>query len=137
MPFSSTPQPMPLPGLTEAGAAVSTALPAAIAPAIQADAPASLNAGDKAGDQARVAQAAEKFESLFINEMLKQMRRTNEAFAAEDSPSRNRINEDMLAIADTAVADALASQRAFGIADAIVRQLVPTAPAAAPKPLKP
>lgn len=82
-------------------------------------------------ERAKVEKAAEKFESLFIGEMLKQMRRTNAAFAAEDSPSQNRINQDMLEIADTAVADALAGQRAFGIADAILRQLLPAQPVAA------
>jgi flagellar protein FlgJ len=76
-------------------------------------------------ERAKVEKAAEKFESLFIGEMLKQMRRTNAAFAAEDSPSQNRINQDMLEIADTAVAGALAGQRAFGIADAILKQLLP------------
>lgn len=76
-------------------------------------------------ERAKVEKAAEKFESLFIGEMLKQMRRTNAAFAAEDSPSKDRINQDMLEIADTAVADALAGQRAFGIADAILKQLLP------------
>ncbi|MFT3857274.1 MAG: rod-binding protein [Aquabacterium sp.] len=87
-------------------------------------------AKDATTDADRVQHAAEKFESLFIGEMLKQMRRTTEAFAAEDSPSKSQINQDMLAIADTAVADALAQQRAFGIADAIVRQLLP-------EPMKP
>lgn len=77
-------------------------------------------------ERAKVEKAAEKFESLFIGQMLQQMRRTNAAFAAEDSPSKNRINQDMLEIADTAVADALAGQRAFGIADAILKQLLPT-----------
>ncbi len=76
-------------------------------------------------ERAKVEKAAEKFESLFIGDMLKQMRRTNAAFAAEDSPSKDRINQDMLEIADTAVADALAGQRAFGIADAILKQLLP------------
>lgn len=79
-------------------------------------------------ERAKVEKAAEKFESLFIGEMLKQMRRTNAAFAAEDSPSQNRINQDMLEIADTAVADALAGQRAFGVADAILKQLLPAQP---------
>ena len=76
-------------------------------------------------ERAKVEKAAEKFESLFIGQMLQQMRRTNAAFAADDSPSKNRINQDMLEIADTAVADALAGQRAFGIADAILKQLLP------------
>lgn len=81
-------------------------------------------------ERAKVEKAAEKFESLFIGQMLQQMRRTNAAFAAEDSPSKNRINQDMLEIADTAVADALAGQRAFGIADAILKQLLPASPTA-------
>lgn len=77
-------------------------------------------------------EAAEKFESFFIAETLRQMRRSTREMAAEDSVFKDRVNEDMLDLADTLVADAMASQRAFGIADVLLRQLLPktdTAPA--------
>lgn len=75
----------------------------------------------------KVEAAAQQFEGFFIAQMLRQMRSATRELAAEDSIYRNRTNEDMLDLADTTVADALAGQRAFGIADAIVRQLLPPA----------
>jgi flagellar protein FlgJ len=83
--------------------------------------------------RAKVEAAAEKFEGFFISQMLRQMRQGTREMAGEDSVYNNRINQDMLDMADTRLADSLASQRAFGIADAILRQLLPPAAAA---PLK-
>ena len=84
-------------------------------------------APDEAVQRARVEQAAIKFEAFFVGQMLKQMRQGTQAIAGEDSPFKDRIHQDMLGIADTQVADTLARQRAFGIADVILRQLMPTA----------
>lgn len=80
--------------------------------------------------QAKVREAAEKFEGFFIAQMLRQMRQSTREMSGEDSIFNNRINQDMLDMADTALADSMAGQRAFGIADAILRQLLPapTAP---------
>jgi flagellar protein FlgJ len=47
--------------------------------------------------------------------------------AAEDSVFNNRVNQDMQDMADDLLAGNMAGQRAFGIADAILRQLVPNA----------
>ncbi|MBN9372867.1 MAG: flagellar biosynthesis protein FlgJ [Hydrogenophaga sp. SCN 70-13] len=88
---------------------------------------------DGAVQRARVEQAAIKFEAFFVGQMLKQMRQATQALAGEDSPFKDRIHQDMLDIADTQVADAMARQRAFGIADVILRQLLPPA---MPVPLK-
>lgn len=90
----------------------------------------------KPTEQARAEAAAEKFESLFIGEMLKQMRRTTREFAGEDSIFKDRLNSEMLEFADAAVADSLASQRAFGIADAILKQLQPDIASPSPAPGK-
>jgi peptidoglycan hydrolase FlgJ len=68
--------------------------------------------------------------------MLKQMRQGTQAIAGEDSPFKDRIHQDMLGIADTQVADTLARQRAFGIADVILRQLMPAAAPLASTALK-
>ncbi|KAF7600000.1 MAG: hypothetical protein CGU28_06520 [Candidatus Dactylopiibacterium carminicum] len=76
--------------------------------------------------RARAEAAAEKFESFFIASMLKQMRETTEAMADEDSIFRNRVSREMLALADGQFADVMAGQRAFGIADVILRQLLPS-----------
>jgi len=81
--------------------------------------------------RAKATEAAVKFESFFIGHMLHQMRDGARALAAEDSPGKSRINDDMLDMADNLVADQIAGRRAFGVADAILRQLLPS-PQAAP-----
>jgi peptidoglycan hydrolase FlgJ len=85
--------------------------------------------------RAKVYEAAEKFEGFFIAQLLRQMRQSTREVAGEDSIYSGRVNQDMLDMADVALADSLAGQRAFGIADAILRQLLPPAAAAA-APLK-
>lgn len=109
--------------------------PADASPAVAANA--EVNAAAPSDDpryRARVTAAAEKFEAFFIADMLKQMRSATRALADEDSVLHNRINQDMLEIADGKLADAMAGQRAFGIADAILRQLLPPTTAVSPVP---
>lgn len=81
--------------------------------------------------RARAEQAAVRFEGLFISQMLQQMRKSASEIAGEDGLLRPQRN-DMLDYADTLVADQLASQRAFGIANTLLQQLLPPA---APSPL--
>ena len=92
----------------------------------------SNDAGD-AVYRARAQAAAEKFEAFFITDMLRQMRRSTQALADADSPINSKTHQDMMDLTDTMMGDSLAGQRAFGIADAILRQLLPggTAPAEA------
>lgn len=88
---------------------------------------------------ARVQAAAEKFEGFFIAQMLRQMRQSSREMAGEDSVFNSRNSKEMLDFADMALADSLAGHRAFGIADAIVRQLLPATQVgvvAGPLPLK-
>jgi flagellar protein FlgJ len=73
----------------------------------------------------RVTDAAVKFEAQFIRQMLGQMRSATRELADEDSPTRQRTHEQMTDLADGLVADSLAGQRAFGIADLLLRQLLP------------
>jgi flagellar protein FlgJ len=75
--------------------------------------------------RAKATEAAVKFESFFIGHMLHQMRDGARAIASDDSPSKDRINQDMIDMADNLVADQMAGKRAFGVADAILRQLLP------------
>ena len=75
--------------------------------------------------RAKVQRAAEQFESFFISQMLRQMRSATREIAGDDSVFSNGTHSEMLDIADTAFADAMSQQRAFGIADVIVRQLLP------------
>jgi len=82
-------------------------------------------------DPARVKAAAEKFEGFFIGQLLREMRRSTREMAGEGSVFKSTLDQDMLDMADVALGDSLASQHAFGIADAILRQLVPAGTAAA------
>ena len=68
-------------------------------------------------------QAAVKFEAFFVGQMMKQMRQATAALADKDSALNDEVNQMPLAMADNAVADALSGQRAFGIADVLVRQM--------------
>jgi len=88
---------------------------------------------DEARYQAKATEAAVKFESFFIAQTLHKMRDATKAMADDDSIYKDSINSDMLDMADNMVADQLAGRRAFGIADAILRQLAPPpSPAAEP-----
>jgi flagellar protein FlgJ len=69
--------------------------------------------------------AAVQFESFFIQDMLKQMRKATREISSEDSIFKNTINSDMLDFADQAVSQELAKQRVFGVANAIMAQLMP------------
>ncbi|UXH76879.1 flagellar biosynthesis protein FlgJ [Roseateles amylovorans] len=75
---------------------------------------------------ARATEAAVKFEAFFIKQMISQMRAGTRALADEDSAEQKRVNQDMLDLADGLVADALAQQRAFGIADLMLQQVLPS-----------
>lgn len=82
---------------------------------------------------AKATEAAVKFEAFFISHMLRQMRSGTREMAGEDSVYKDPVNSDMQELADNLVADKMAGQRAFGIADAILRQLLPAAAAPAAK----
>ncbi len=100
-------------------------------------APQAAQSGDSVDPayRAKATEAAVKFESFFIGHMLHQMRDGVRAMASDDSHSKDRINQDMLDMADNLVADQMAGKRAFGVADAILRQLLPPAQVAATAPL--
>ncbi|HTD04146.1 flagellar biosynthesis protein FlgJ [Undibacterium sp.] len=87
-------------------------------------------AGADAAYKAKATEAAIKFEGFFIAHMLHQMRSGTRELSAEDSVFKDQVNSDMLDMADTLVADKMAGQRAFGVADAILRQLLPASPVA-------
>jgi flagellar protein FlgJ len=103
-----------------------TALPAARAEADPAAAPVAANPGAPSPAYvAKATKAAVDFESFFIGHMLHQMRATTRELSPEDSVFRDKVNSDMQDMADDLVAGKMAGQRAFGIADAILRQLLP------------
>ena len=75
--------------------------------------------------RARVEDAAQRFEGLFIHQMLKTMRQAGESLAGDEALFRRDTDNPLLALADQLVADQLAGQKAFGIADLLTRQLLP------------
>jgi len=98
--------------------------------AINAGADAPVAAAADQPDPAYVAKAtkaAVEFERFFVSHMLRTMRASTRTMADEDSVFNNRVNQDMQDMADDLLAGNMAGQRAFGIADAILRQLVPGA----------
>ncbi|MFL6675107.1 MAG: rod-binding protein [Massilia sp.] len=100
------------------------ALPAAVA---AADTPVAANPAP-AHDPVYVAKAtkaAVEFESFFIGHMLRTMRSSTREMAGADSVFKDPVNSDMQDMADNMLAGQMAGQRAFGIADAILRQLLP------------
>jgi flagellar protein FlgJ len=91
--------------------------------------PAPAAAPADAAYHAKASEAAVKFESFFIGQMLHKMRESARSVGDHDQ-QEDSVNSDMLDMADNLVADQLAGRHAFGIADAILRQLLPAAPAA-------
>ncbi|MDR3400217.1 MAG: peptidoglycan hydrolase [Pandoraea sp.] len=72
--------------------------------------------------------AAEQFEAIFIARLLGEMRRATQALRDDRDEAgalgkRDRSTDGLHEWADTQVAQALASRRAFGIADTILRQM--------------
>lgn len=85
-----------------------------------------LNSAGK-GDESRQAlkQAAQQFESIFTQMLLKSMRKANEAFEDKDSPfnaSGVKFFQDMH---DQQLATELSNNGSLGLADLIVQQLAP------------
>lgn len=77
----------------------------------------------------RVEEAAVQFEGLFIAQMLNEMKKATDQLKA-DNGFEDRTSDAMLDYANRAVADAIAQQRGFGIANTLVAQMLP--PEAAP-----
>jgi peptidoglycan hydrolase FlgJ len=81
----------------------------------------------------KVEHAAEKFEGFFIGEILQQMRRSMRDIDPDAAENSKRGENDMTDMADTMLADNLSHRHAFGIADAILRQLLPAKSPDAPR----
>jgi flagellar protein FlgJ len=101
-----------------------------LGPRLQADSPVAPAVPPELAREA--GQAAERFEGFFIAQMLRQMRSMSNQISEGEGASRDKVHDDMLEMADTLVADAMAGQRAFGIADLILRQVLPASGAAVP-----
>lgn len=66
--------------------------------------------------------AAEQFEAMFLQQVLKQMRKAGDVLAA-DNPLRSRKMDTMRDFYDGVLAETLAGKRQTGIADMLVKQL--------------
>lgn len=72
--------------------------------------------------QARLEDAAEQFEAMFLQQMLKQMRKAGDVLS-EGSSMRSRQGDTLREMHDEAMAQTLATHRQTGIADLLVKQL--------------
>lgn len=66
--------------------------------------------------------AAEQFEALFLQQILKQMRKAGDVLSA-DNPMRSRDLDTMRDMYDQVVAESMSTQRQTGIRDMLVQQL--------------
>lgn len=78
--------------------------------------------------RAKLEDAAQQFEALFIQQMLKSTRQGAGPLGGQDGFLQQNPDDPLLGLADQLLADNLAGQRAFGIADLLLRQLLPAAP---------
>ncbi|WMI97590.1 transglycosylase SLT domain-containing protein [Pseudomonas chlororaphis subsp. aurantiaca] len=72
--------------------------------------------------QARLEAAAEQFEAMFLQQILKQMRKAGDVLS-EGSSLRSHQSDTLREMHDEALAENLATQRKTGIADMLVKQL--------------
>lgn len=79
-------------------------------------------AADGGARREQLQAAAEQFEALFLQQILKQMRKAGDVLAA-DNPMRSRELDTMRDFYDEVLAETLASKKQMGIADLLVRQL--------------
>lgn len=84
--------------------------------------PAASPANPGAAQKAALDIAAEQFEAMFLQQVLKQMRKASDVLAA-DNPLRSREMDTMRDFYDGVLADTLATKRQTGIADMLVKQL--------------
>ncbi|AIP65723.1 peptidoglycan hydrolase [Burkholderia thailandensis] len=83
-------------------------------------------------DERKATYAAEQFEALLASQMLREMRNAIREISPEGSMFRDAIGSGLMDMMDGAIAQALATQRAFGIADFVLAQIAPAgAPAGA------
>ncbi|MCS2158072.1 rod-binding protein [Scandinavium sp. H11S7] len=67
--------------------------------------------------------AAQQFEAIFLRNMLKEMRKTNELFDSKDNPFNSDSVRTMQGFYDDTLANVLSQQHGIGIAEMIVKQL--------------
>ncbi|WP_404546954.1 hypothetical protein [Dyella jejuensis] len=99
-----------------------------MAPALE---PRAARPGDAAYRQ-KLEDAAVKFEGMFIAHLLGEMRKATEQLSPDQAGAGSKPGAGLLDHAYRLVADDIAAQRAFGIADSIVAQMLPKDAATTP-----
>ncbi len=82
----------------------------------------SLTGQSTSGQKPALEMAAEQFEAMFLQQVLKQMRKAGDVLAA-DNPLRSREMDTMRDFYDGVLAETLAGKRQTGIANMLVKQL--------------
>lgn len=77
----------------------------------------------------KLSRASEDFEAMFIQQLLREMRKSNQTLNGEDSLFHGQTGQELLDWTDQQMASVLSRQHAFGIAGAILHQLKPPAAA--------
>lgn len=75
-------------------------------------------------NKANIKKAAQEFEAMFINEMLKSMRSANEVFS-KDNPFESNDTKTFQEMHDQQLSVTLARGKGVGLADVLMRQLAP------------
>lgn len=77
-------------------------------------------------DESALRAAAQQFEALFMNMLMKSMRQANQVFEAEENPLSSRDVEFFQDMYDNQLTSELSNQGTLGLADLMVEQLSPT-----------
>jgi flagellar protein FlgJ len=83
----------------------------------------SLRQAAHKGDEGALREAAQQFESIFIQMMLKSMRKAEDVFADEENPFNSKQVKFYREMYDQQLAVDLSSSGSLGLADIIVKQL--------------
>ncbi len=86
-----------------------------------------LRRAAKSGDENAVKEAAKQFEAIFVQMMLKSMRKAQDALADKDSPFNSQQVKFYRDMHDQQLAVDLSTNGNMGLADLIVQQLSPDA----------
>lgn len=68
-------------------------------------------------------KAAEQFEAIFLRNLMKQMRETNQVFESKDDPMNSESGRMMQSFYDDTLCGLLAQHHGVGLAALIVKQL--------------
>lgn len=83
-----------------------------------------LSAKPESGDARDIESAAKAFESMFVNELMKSMRKANEAMmAGSELPMMGKDTRFFHSMFDAQLAEHLSDNGGLGIAQALIRQL--------------